>query len=91
MSSRINIEPCKFENVRTGIVTQGVRVYDDHGQTYDNTWDSIPDDDIDVLAKVMESDDPVTVAIIDHLNEHRGTVHIGDEAYQERDYGHLFG
>jgi hypothetical protein len=63
MSNHICVEPTKFENVRTGEVSLGVRVYDDEGCFYDNSWDEIPDDDMEVLRLTMEraSDDIRTV------------------------------
>ena len=49
MSNRICIEPTEFKNVRSGTVSYGYRAYDDYGNTYDNNWDAIPDDDLEVL------------------------------------------
>lgn len=91
MSNQIHIEPTQFVDVRTGQTSYGVRVYDDYDQSYDNTWESIPDDDMDVLAKVIdECDDEKILATIDHLNEMRCPIHIGDEMYEEEQYKHLF-
>ena len=90
MSNHIAIKPCKFTDVRTGDETLGVRVYDNYSQAYDNTWESIPDDDLEVLQKVMESDDERIAAIIDWVNENRPTIDIGSQYYSEDDYKHLF-
>lgn len=81
MSNRATIEPTVFVNERTGIKSHGVRVYDDYDQTYDNTWDSIPDDDMDVLKKVMESDDEKISGIIDHITESQKGIYIGENWY----------
>ena len=90
MSNRIHITPCKFESVRDGDITFGVRVFDDYDQVYDNTWESIPDDDLDVFARVLESDDDIIVGILDFVNENRCSIFIGDEEYTAKQYGHLF-
>lgn len=56
MSNRLTIEPTEFKDVRSGNITYGVRVYDDYDQKYDNNWESIPDDDMEVLSKTLNSD-----------------------------------
>lgn len=90
MSNQINIMPSEFKNVRTGEVTYGVRVYDDYDSSYDNTWESIPDDDLEVLRLVLESEHDAIVTIMDFLNEHRCDLYIGGELYTSEDYAHLF-
>jgi hypothetical protein len=63
------IEPTKFEDVRTGEVSYGVRVYDEYEALYDNTWDNIPDSDSEVYEKVRENSD--LAALIDaYLDSH---------------------
>jgi hypothetical protein len=86
MSNRASIQPTKFENVRSGHVTLGVRVHDDYGQSYDNTWDSIPDDDLDVLQKVLDSEDEVIKSI---LTPDKG-IYIGDIWYDWEQIKHLW-
>ena len=49
MSNRLVIEPTEFKNISDGVISYGVRVYDDYGQSYDNTWDKIPKDDMEIL------------------------------------------
>ena len=90
MSNRATIEPTEFTNIRTGMKSHGVRVYDDYGQTYDNTWAFIPDDDMEILEKVKNSDDEIVVAIIDHLVEMQKGITIGDNWYEWDDIKHLF-
>lgn len=89
MSNRITIEPTKFIDVRSGHITFGVRVFDDYGQSYDNTWNSIPLDDLDVLKQVMASDDVVIIAMLDHVKENQLGVYI-DEYYTWDKIEHLF-
>lgn len=89
--NRARIEPTKFENVSTGKTSLGIRVYDSYGQSYDNTWDSIPDDDMDILAKAMKSEDRVIVAILDSLRENFKGIYIGYTWYTWEQIGHLWG
>jgi hypothetical protein len=80
--NNVTIQPCKFENVRTGEVTYGIRIYDGNGCSYDNTWDAIPDDDLEVLQLVRENQDGQTEAMLDFLQERQQGCHIGDEWYE---------
>ena len=84
MSNRVTIEPTIFTNVRSGEVTKGIRIYDDNAQEYDNTWDSIPDDDIEVLKKVI-LEHSCTERISDMLifvQEYKSGIYIGCEWYE---------
>lgn len=91
MSNRVTIQPTKFEDTRTGETHKGVRVFDNYGQSYDNTWESIPDDDMDIIAKVMESGDEVIVGILDFLHENGGGIFVGDVYYEWEQIKHLWG
>lgn len=53
MGNWIHIEPTKFINTRTGKEMFGVRIWDDYAQTYDNSWDDIPEDDMELLKRVV--------------------------------------
>ncbi len=55
MSNRIVIEPTKFIGTKSGYESYGIRVYDSMTQAYDNSWDEIPDDDMEILKKTMDS------------------------------------
>jgi len=82
MSNKVTIEPCEFVSARSGSVTKGFRMYDDHAQAYDNTWDSIPDDDMDVLDKVVSESDNVEVKdMLLFLKENEKGLNIGGEWY----------
>ncbi len=81
MSNRATIEPTEFKNVRGGDVTFGVRVYDDYASAYLNLWESIPDDDLDVLRQVLESDDENIKALLNFIQEEETGVYIGDVYY----------
>jgi len=88
--NRINLEPTKFVNQRTGITTFGFRMYDDNTQTYSNTWDSIPEDDMEVLSKLMESYDLEVLSMLDFLLESSGGLYIGDVWYEWDEIKHLW-
>lgn len=89
MSNRVTIQPTKFVNLlETGSedlqgITYGVRVYDDYGNAYSNTWDKMPIGDMEVLRKVCnEMDDDVTSAMIDYVVENENGLYIGDNWYE---------
>ena len=62
MSNRPSIQVTKFINLNndgseSGEVSYGVRVYDDYGQTYDNTYEksslpTTPQEALDVIAEL---------------------------------------
>jgi hypothetical protein len=85
--NRVHIEPTIFTNPRfkpgtEGQQTFGWRAWDDLGQCYDNTWhDGIPDDDMEFLKKVLQSDDVLLWAMIEYCDEEKKGVHIGDHYY----------
>lgn len=81
MSNRACIQATEFHDKPAGSITYGFRIYDNEGQTYDNTWDSIPDDDMEVLKMVCRSDDETVRGIIDFIIEQENGVEIGDEWY----------
>jgi len=82
MGNRVTIEPTKFENVRSGESTYGVRVYDDHAQSYDNNWESIPDDDLEVLKLVTYCSDEAISAMMSFVQENEKGIEIGDTWYE---------
>ena len=87
MSNRLTIEPTEFHNIRTGKKTLGVRVYDDYDQQYLDAWDEIPDNDMDVLEKLIKYTESygdlggVKDAMLDHVQENQKGVYIGGEWY----------
>lgn len=91
MGNQITIEPTEFINVRSGEKTFGFRLYDDYGQTYDNTWDSILDDDMEILKKVMKSDDAFVSDAISFIRENEKGIDIGGEWYDWEQIKHIIG
>lgn len=81
MSNQTTIEPTIFENARSGNKTYGVRVYDSYGQSYINTWEEIPKDNIEVLDKVIEDADDFVKDIIRAIKENECGITIGGTFY----------
>jgi hypothetical protein len=77
----MQIEPTEFINTRTGDRTYGVRVYDDYFATYDNTWDSIPDDDMEILKTVLKMDGTEIQDMFNNVQENEKGIGIGDNWY----------
>jgi hypothetical protein len=78
MSNAIRIIPTKFVNVRTGSETFGYRAYDNYDQCYYNTWDAIPDDDLEVLRMVLEDPCDALSGMLDFCEEEMSGLWIGD-------------
>jgi hypothetical protein len=85
MINRANIEPTEFINVRTGSKSYGVRVYDDYDQTYINYWDSIPEDNMEVLEMVLKESNTDIGGIMDFVRENERGIFIGGEWYKWED------
>jgi hypothetical protein len=82
MSSAVTVQPTEFKSVRTGEITYGVRVYDDQACTYQNTWDFVPDDDLEVLRLALDNADDVAQGIFDFVEENKYGIYIGSEWYE---------
>jgi hypothetical protein len=81
MANRVYIEPTEFKNVCTGKVSYGVRVYDDEGHSYDDTWEAIPEDDLDVIRKVVDSHDPVISDMVNFVEENQTGFYVSTRWY----------
>jgi hypothetical protein len=90
MMNRIAITSTKFVNVKTKRKTLGFRIYDCEGQTYENTWEDIPDKDLDVLKKVMESNNKEVVSMLGLLKDSENGIDIDDTWYDWDEIQHLF-
>jgi hypothetical protein len=88
--NRACIEPTRFIDVRSNTDSFGVRVYDDYGQAYDNTWDVIPDDDFEVIRRVIQSNDEAMGAILSSVIENEKGIFVGDIYYPFEEIQHLF-
>jgi len=82
----VTIQPTTFIDQRSGATTYGFRIYDDYDQSYDNTWDAIPDDDMGVLKLVTKSQEQGVHDALNHCREHERGLFIGDKWYE---YGEI--
>ena len=94
MSNRLVIQPTKFTNINNGIedteVAYGVRVFDDYGCSYCNSWDSIPENPLEILRKVCtDMNDENTMAMIDNVQENELGLYIGDDWYEFEQVKHI--
>lgn len=81
MSNRLTIEPTEFVNVRSGEKTLGVRIYDDYDQAYINTWDDIPDDDMEILKRVIDIGANDIDPMLEHVQGNEKGIYIGGNWY----------
>jgi hypothetical protein len=82
MSNRVVIQPTVFVNKPQNDETYGVRVYDDYDQSYVNTWESIPEDDVEVLRKLVEENLDETIgAMLDFVIGNETGIYIGENWY----------
>jgi len=89
MSNIVTIEPTEFIDVRSGNKSYGYRIYDAYGCHYDNSLESIPDDDLELLGLVSQSEDNGILDILDFMSEHKKGVMIGDIWYDYSQIEHL--
>lgn len=87
----VRIEPTKFTDVRDGTETYGYRIYDNYGSHYDNTLESIPDDDLELLKIVVENDSDIITDMLNHLNEKGNGLEIGNVWYDYSEIKHIIG
>ena len=87
--NRVTIEPTKFVNVRGGAETYGYRIFDSYCSVYDNTLESIPDDNLELLKIVVENDNDVVQDMLEYLVETESGLEIGDTYYDFDEVKHL--
>lgn len=87
--NRVTLQPIVFENHPQGDKTYGYCIYDDHGQTYCNTWESIPDDDLEILGKVINDGDEIAQSILSYVLDCARGLYIGDMWYNWDQIEHL--
>lgn len=87
--NRVTIEPTKFVDVRDGVESFGYRIYDNYGSSYDNTLQSIPDDNLELLKIVVENDNDIIQDIFEHLIETEGGLEIGGTFYDFEEVKHI--
>ena len=85
----VTIEPTIFKNSQNGSESFGFRIYDEYAKFYENAWDKTPpDNDMAVLEKVLESDDPDIKEMLKFVKENKDGLNIGDQWY---DWGEIKG
>jgi len=89
--NKITIQPTVFVNHPSGEQTYGYRIFDDYDQDYDNTWESIPDDDLEILGIVMDTGGKTAMETIDYILSNQCGLFIGNEWYDWEQIKHLFG
>jgi len=83
MSNAVCLEACEFVNPVTGNATKGYRIYDDYGQSYNNTLETVSHDDLEMLQQVLAEDiDEVTAGMLDYIRENLSGMNINDEYYE---------
>lgn len=89
MSNQVHIEPTRFINVRGGSYAHGFRAYDYYAQTYNNTWASISDDDMEVLKLAIEDADDVLSDMLDYCRENKRGLYVGENYFDWDEIKHL--
>jgi len=96
VSNRVTIEPTEFKDARTGSLSHGFRIHDEHGSAYNNLWDGIPDDDLEFfikvfadLSEVVGTGGPLADFYL-HIAEHGCSVWIGESELTWEQIKHLF-
>jgi hypothetical protein len=89
MSNHVMLTATTFINhAEGGTKTYGYRLYDDYGQTYNNTLEKI-DDDLELLAAVVR-DEPAGY-MFDYMNENKRGLSINGTWYDYEEIEHLIG
>lgn len=90
MSNRVVIQPTKFENINPSSdkegdrreFTIGVRVYDSYNKAYENTWETIPEDPLEILKLVCQSDDDAISDMISWVETQQEGIEIAGEWFE---------
>jgi len=85
----VTIEPTKFVDVRTGGETFGYRIFDNYDCYYNNTLESIPDDNLELLKIVCENETDGILSMIDFITENEKGVEIGGVWYDFDEIKHI--
>jgi hypothetical protein len=89
MSNTLTLIPTKFQDIRSGDVTYGYRIFDSYDDSYSNTWESIPDDDMEflkmVLDETVENYSQVVLEMFNFLQENEKGLDIDGTFYDFED------
>jgi hypothetical protein len=87
MSNHVHIYPTIFKEPRNGAETYGYRISDDYAMAYDNGLSEVPDDDMELLKRVVDwsnqvSHDDTIYEMISYVRENKESIYIGDIMYE---------
>jgi hypothetical protein len=83
MSNELTIMPTKFtDQTNAGAISYGVRVYNGYDQSYDNTWEDIPDEPLEILKRVVEVCNDTMWAMLESVKDNKLGMYIGDNWYE---------
>lgn len=70
--------------------TYGFRMYDEYAKTYDNTFQTPIDDDLELFKEVMKSEDEVVQDMVSHIADYKEGIWINGTWYFWEDISKLF-
>jgi len=90
MSNRVTVQATVFKNHPQGLETFGYRMFDDYDQTYDNTFDAVPDNDLELLRHALANCDGIAGSMLEYVEENNTGIYIGDTWYDWDEIRHLW-
>ena len=88
--NRVTLQATTFVNEPQSHKNYGYRIYDDHDQAYDNTFESPITDDLELLAKAMESSNDTVAETLNFVAKNETGLCINDNWYEWDDIKHLW-
>lgn len=79
----VSIIPTEFKNTITGTIDYGVRMYTDDLIGYLDFWDDIPDSNLGIMKKILDSgihEDPISKMLME-IYTYNEDVFIGSTVY----------
>lgn len=89
MSNRIALQATEFINHPQGTKTYGYRAYDDYGQAYNNNFETIIDDDFELLKEMIKDDSDIVRAMLEFMVDNQHGIYIGDTWYDWKEIKHI--
>jgi hypothetical protein len=89
MGNQIEIVPTTFTD-GDGDEKYGARVSDNVQATYSDNWDEVPAEDMEVLRRVLQDDNPQMIEIVHLTVEHESNVYIGENFYKWEEVSEVF-
>lgn len=79
MSGTVYIMPTEFYDLTTKTKTLGFRIFDNTSHAYDNRWIDMPNDPLEILARVVKSDDYQVLGFLDDVCDAESDMIIGSK------------